>query len=108
MDHPKELGRPLHQREVGQHEPGALSLDLDHLDRGTRAHEATISELIEHLARRQVEVRGHARNASRFEAGWARDDEVFIAEAKNLTGANEDQQIRLGIGQPPGPRSSGH
>lgn len=93
------LGGPLHQRKVGQHGTGALSLDLDHLDRGTRTHEATIAALIEHLAHQQVEVRGHARNAPRFDAGWSRDDDIFIAEVKSLTGASEDQQIRLGIGQ---------
>lgn len=93
------LGGPLHQRKVGQHGTGALSLDLDHLDRGTRAHEATIAALIEHLAHQQVEVRGHARSAPRFDAGWSRGDDIFIAEVKSLTGASEDQQIRLGIGQ---------
>jgi hypothetical protein len=93
------LGGPLQRHSVGHHESSALALDLDHLDKGTEAHETTIAALIEHLARQQVEVRGHARNAPRFDAGWSRGDEVFIAEVKSLTGASEDQQIRLGIGQ---------
>lgn len=93
------LGGPLQQHRVGRHEPGALALDLAHLDKGTEAHESTIAALIEHLARQHVELRGHARNAPRFEAGWSRGDDVFIAEVKSLTGASEDQQIRLGIGQ---------
>ncbi|MDX2540633.1 BRCT domain-containing protein [Streptomyces sp. WI04-05B] len=93
------LGGPLRRRSVGQHEAGALALDLDQLDKGTRAHEATVTALVEHLARQQIELRGHARHAPRFDAGWSRGDDVFIAEVKSLTGASEAQQIRLGIGQ---------
>ncbi|MER5668826.1 hypothetical protein [Streptomyces mirabilis] len=93
------LGGPLQRQRVGHHETDALALDLSHLDKGTEAHEATVAALIDYLAREQVEARGHARNAPRFDAGWSRGDEVFIAEVKSLTGTSEDQQIRLGIGQ---------
>ncbi|MDX3613514.1 BRCT domain-containing protein [Streptomyces europaeiscabiei] len=93
------LGGPLQQHRVGCHDPGALALDLAHLDKGTEAHESTIAALIEHLASQHIELRGHARNAPRFDAGWSRGDDVFIAEVKSLAGAREDQQIRLGIGQ---------
>jgi hypothetical protein len=93
------LGGPLQRHRTVNHEPSALSLDLDKLDKGTEAHEATVAALIEHLVARQVEVRGHGRNAPRFDAGWSRGDDVFIAEVKSLTGAGEEQQIRLGVGQ---------
>ncbi|MGW6789189.1 hypothetical protein [Streptomyces chartreusis] len=93
------LGGPLQQHRVGRREPGALALDLAHLDKGTKAHESTIAALIEHLARQCIELRRHARNAPRFDAGWSRGEDVFIAEVKSLTGASEDQQLRLGIGQ---------
>lgn len=93
------LGDPLQQRRLGHHAPGVLALDLAHLDKGTEAHESTIAALNEHLSRQHIELRRHARNAPRFDAGWSRGDDVFIAEVKSLTGASEDQQIRLGIGQ---------
>ncbi|MFI6645191.1 BRCT domain-containing protein [Streptomyces sp. NPDC050504] len=93
------LGGPLQRHRVGHHAPAPLTVDLAHLDKGTEAHEATIAALIKHLAEQQIEVRGHARNAPRFDAGWSRGQEVFIAEVKSLTGASEEQQIRLGIGQ---------
>ncbi len=93
------LGGPLQRHRSAIHKPGALTLDLARLDKGTEAHESTISALIEHLAGQHVQLRGHARNAPRFDAGWSRGDDVFIAEVKSLTGASEDQQIRLGIGQ---------
>src|SRR5687768_51847 len=81
------------------HEVGALSLDLNQLDEATEAHEKTVAALIDHLVRQNVEVRGPARNAPLFDAGWSRGESVFIAEVKSLIGAREDQQIRLGIGQ---------
>lgn len=93
------LGGPLRPHPIARHQPGALSLDLDKLDKGTEAHELTVAALVAHLARGRVQVRQPARQAPRFDAGWSRGDEVFVAEVKSLTGGHEEQQIRLGIGQ---------
>jgi hypothetical protein len=93
------LGAPLQRKAVGQRLAGSLMIDLDDLERGSAAHEDTVAALIAHLGRQNIEARSHARNAPRFDAGWSRGDDVFIAEVKSLTGAAEDQQIRLGIGQ---------
>lgn len=93
------LGGPLEPRSVGSHSSVGLELDLSQLDRATFAHEETVTLLIRHLAAQGIEVRGHARGAPRFDAGWSRGDFVYIAEVKSLTGTSEDQQIRLGMGQ---------
>ncbi|MDB5910580.1 MAG: hypothetical protein JWP34_4694 [Massilia sp.] len=93
------LGGPLQRHQAGRHKVGALTIDLNRLDEGTEAHEATVAALIAYLALKQVEVCTHARNAPRFDAGWSRGEDVFIAEVKSLTDTSEDQQIRLGIGQ---------
>lgn len=93
------LGGPLRASQASRHQPGELSLDLAALDKGTEAHESTVAALIAHLARRKVQVCRPARRAPRFDAGWSRDKDVFIAEVKSLTGGREEQQIRLGIGQ---------
>ena len=74
-------------------------MDLSGLDKGTAAHESTISALIKYLAQRDIAVHTFARNSPQFDAGWVVEDEVFIAEVKSLTGTSQDQQIRLGIGQ---------
>lgn len=95
------LGAPLQRRAASQHESGNLQIDLNALDEGTEAHEATVAALIRHLAAHGTIARGPARNAPRFDTGWSRDSDVFIAEVKSLSGAVEDQQIRLGIGQIP-------
>lgn len=93
------LGVPLQMRQVGRHTPEALTADLSSLERATAAHESTVGALIAYLNGQGVEVRTHARNTPKFDAGWTRGTETFIAEIKSLTGTNEDQQIRLGIGQ---------
>jgi hypothetical protein len=76
-----------------------LILDLNRLDKATAVHEATVGALLAHLSDQGVEVRSHAPGAPAFDAGWSRGKDLFIAEVKSLTGAREDQQIRLGIGQ---------
>lgn len=86
-------------QRVGRHASEALAVDLSSLDKATAAHESTVGALIAHLGGRGVEVRTYARNAPKFDAGWSRGTDVFVAEIKSLTGASEDQQIRLGIGQ---------
>ncbi|GBQ02388.1 hypothetical protein SSP531S_38470 [Streptomyces spongiicola] len=93
------LGGPLRVRRTGRRTVGDLTLDLSRLDEGTAVHEATVGALIRHLSRQGIEACGHAPGGPEFDAGWLRGEDVFIAEVKSLTGAREDQQIRLGIGQ---------
>lgn len=93
------LGGPLRLRRTGRRAPGDLTLDLSRLDEATAAHEATIGALIEYLSRQGVEACTNAAGAPAFDAGWSLGEDIFVAEVKSLTGAREDQQIRLGIGQ---------
>ncbi|MCZ7456700.1 hypothetical protein [Streptomyces sp. WMMC940] len=93
------LGGPLRVRRTGRHTSGDLTLDLSRLDEATAVQEATVGALIRHLSRQGIEACTHAPGAPEFDAGWSRGEDVFIAEVKSLTGAREDQQIRLGIGQ---------
>ena len=55
--------------------------------------------LIAHLSRQGIEACTYASGAPEFDAGWSRGEDIFVAEVKSLTGAREDQQIRLGVGQ---------
>lgn len=93
------LGGPLTHRLPGSHGISALAVDLSHLDAGTAAHEATAQGLRAHLALHGMEARGPARGAPLFDLGWVSNGVTHIAEVKSLTGASEDQQIRLGFGQ---------
>lgn len=79
-----------------------LSYDLSHLDRATEAHEEVLQQLKLHIS--PYELCGPPSGGPLYDAGWLQDgpDELqrlYIVEAKSLTGAREEQQIRLGIGQ---------
>jgi hypothetical protein len=89
---------PLTVGATPEHEPTGLDLDLSGLDRGTSAHQATLSLLVAHLA----PIRAMGLTSPRVDAAWRSPDELtalFVAEVKSLTGARQDQQVRLGIGQ---------
>jgi hypothetical protein len=93
------LGGPLLPQRIGRRIPVDLTLDLSLLDKGRAAHESTVAALIAHLSGQALKARTHAPGAPEFDAGWSNGRDVFVAEVKSLTGAREDQQIRLGIGQ---------
>ncbi|MFM9702123.1 BRCT domain-containing protein [Streptomyces galilaeus] len=93
------LGAPLRVRRSGRRASADLTLDLSRLDKATAVHEATVGALIAHLSRQGIEACTYAPGAPEFDAGWSRGEGIFVAEVKSLTGAREDQQIRLGVGQ---------
>jgi hypothetical protein len=93
------LGGRLTPRRVGTHDTTGLILDLAGLDASTAAHEATVVALKEHLLRSEMEAQRPGHGAPRFDIGWAKGTHVFIGEVKSLNSTNEDQQIRLGVGQ---------
>jgi hypothetical protein len=94
------LGAPLRKRSAPSYAPVDLNIDLSGLERGTAAHEDLLQLLMDHLA--PVELRGPRSRGPQFDAAWWGHGEpptLYVVEAKSLTGAREDQQIRLGIGQ---------
>lgn len=93
------LGDPLTQRAVTAHDPALLWTDLAALDAGTAAHERTVQALTAHLAARGVTACAPGPGAPKFDLGWPAGPGLAIAEVKSLTGAAQDQQIRLGLGQ---------
>lgn len=96
------LGERVEPHPAPTHDAVGLSLDLTGLDRGTAAHEALVLTLREHLAETGITAREPAPGVPRFDVGWERSGgpaTIYIAELKSLTGANEAQQIRLGLGQ---------
>jgi hypothetical protein len=94
------LGPPLRRRSTPARTPNGLELDLTGLDRGTSAHEDLLEALKAFLP--PGALREPSGSGPQFDAGWVDADDptrLFVVEAKSLTGAREDQQIRLGIGQ---------
>jgi hypothetical protein len=93
------FGEPLSVHREMIHDTSGLRVDLSALDAGTAAHERTVGALKDHLNDRGIPAFGPASGAPRFDAGWDDANGRVIAEVKSLSGANEAQQIRLGLGQ---------
>lgn len=89
------LGGPVVATKIPHHDPVELTLDLDQLDRGTAAHEATLMALNTHLT---GAGRLPGSGCPRFDLGWQVGSSLHVAEVKSLSGS-ETQQIRLGLGQ---------
>jgi hypothetical protein len=89
---------PLTVGTTATHDPTGLELDLSGLDAGTAAHQQTLALLVGALLPTVVQ----ALSTPKADAAWSSraDASVLaVAEVKSLTGADQSQQIRLGIGQ---------
>ncbi|MCX5042438.1 hypothetical protein OG921_04510 [Aldersonia sp. NBC_00410] len=93
------LGGPLKIRKPTTREGNALTVDLSKLDAATEAHEKTLRALERHLHGHDIRVHAPLNTAPRFDVGWANGSRVFVGEVKSLSATDQDQQIRLGIGQ---------
>ncbi|MDA8183586.1 MAG: hypothetical protein M0035_04045 [Actinomycetota bacterium] len=75
------------------------SIDIDHWDAATEAHEKTLEQLRDFLHANGITPRNPFPRGPKFDAGWTYRRRKYIAEVKSLRGAQQDQQIRLGVGQ---------
>jgi hypothetical protein len=93
------LGGPLQPNAVTVHSAAELARDLSALDAGTKAHQETVEALAAHLHRGGHLAQRPRRGAPLFDIGWQDGARVYIGEVKSLRETDQDQQIRLGIGQ---------
>jgi hypothetical protein len=73
--------------------------DPDLAGRGLRAHHDTVEALAAWLRRQGIEPLLPAPGEPRFDLAWMVDGVLHIAEVKSVTPANEETQLRLGLGQ---------
>jgi hypothetical protein len=76
----------------------------DHLDpalveRGLRGHADTQNELARVLHDAGLTPRSRLPQEPNFDLAWQIGDTVFVAEIKSITDDNEEEQLRLGLGQ---------
>lgn len=69
------------------------------VERGLRGHTDTQNELAGVLSSAGIEPRRGLRPGPDFDLAWQKDGTVFVAEVKSITADNEEQQLRLGLGQ---------
>jgi hypothetical protein len=76
-----------------------FSVDPDLINRGNRGHAKTLNALADYLVSRGAQPLEPSSADPRFDLGWIQAGICFVAEVKSLTEANEEHQLRLGLGQ---------
>lgn len=76
-----------------------FEFDPDLIDRGTEAHKDIQDALAAALDEHGLEPLSPEAGDPQFDIAWIQDDVAFITEVKSLTEANEERQLRLGLGQ---------
>ncbi len=83
--------------ELVQRDP--YSVDPAVVERGLAGHANTQNALAEVLTAAGLDPRSPRADEPNFDLAWRRDESVFVAEIKSTTTANEERQLRLGLGQ---------
>jgi hypothetical protein len=100
-EHPLPLGseyRPANEEtSVAEMDPFAIDPAL--IERGHRGHAATQNALAAFIERNGIEPRSAGPDEPSYDLGWIQHDTCWVAEVKSLTEANEEKQLRLGLGQ---------
>jgi hypothetical protein len=85
------------ETSVGERDP--FSIDPAIVERGLRSHAATQNALSDFLKNSQLIPLSPGPNEPNYDIAWKHNDEIWIAEIKSVTSANEEKQLRLGLGQ---------
>ncbi len=85
--------------ELAVSERDPFTVDPALVERANRGHAATQNVLAAYLASRGVEPRSPASDEPNYDLAWTVGEVVYVAEVKSLTNANEEKQLRLGLGQ---------
>ena len=83
---------------VGERDP--FFIDPAIVERGLRSHAAMQNALADFLKNNQLLPLSPGPNEPSYDIAWKHnDEEIWIAEIKSVTNANEEKQLRLGLGQ---------
>lgn len=77
-----------------------FTFDPAMVERGLRGHADTQNELARVLAAAGIEPRSpRLPEEPNFDLAWLNGETIFVAEVKSITDDNEEEQLRLGLGQ---------
>ena len=95
------LGAPYNpaDEEAATTEREPFAVDPNIVDRGRQGHARTQNALADYVRRRGFEPRSPQPDEPQFDLAWEEEGTVFVAEVKSITVRNEEQQLRLGLGQ---------
>ena len=98
---PTGVGAPYREAHVSPVQGGRQPFTVDPalLERGLRGHADTQNELATVLRDAGIEPRSRLPREPNFDLAWEAGGTVFVAEIKSITDDNEEEQLRLGLGQ---------
>ena len=76
-----------------------FTVDPALVERGLRGHSEMQNALAEVLRQAGIEPRSRRPSEPNFDIAWETEGTVFVAEVKSITDDNEEEQLRLGLGQ---------
>lgn len=76
-----------------------FSVDPALVERGLRGHADTQNELARVLSDAGIDPRSPLPGEPNFDLAWQNGETIFVAEVKSITDDNEEEQLRLGLGQ---------
>jgi hypothetical protein len=76
-----------------------FTVDPVFVERGLRGHADTQNALAQALREAGLDPRSPGPAGPNFDLAWENDGVVFVAEVKSITDNNEEEQLRLGLGQ---------
>jgi hypothetical protein len=79
--------------------PAPFATDPDVIDRGVKAHIDTQNALAAHVHAGGLAPLQPDSSMPPYDLAWEYQGVFFVAEVKSITTANEEQQLRLGLGQ---------
>ena len=76
-----------------------FTIDPALVERGLKGHADTQNALAHVLLEAGIEPRSRRPREPNFDLAWVTEGTVFVAEIKSITDDNEEEQLRLGLGQ---------
>jgi hypothetical protein len=76
-----------------------FTVDPALVERGLKGHSDMQNALAEVLRQAGIEPRSRLPREPNFDIAWETEGTVFVAEVKSITDDNEEEQLRLGLGQ---------
>lgn len=76
-----------------------FAVDPALVERGLKGHADMQNELAQVLRQAGIEPRSRLPREPNFDIAWVTEGTVFVAEIKSITDDNEEEQLRLGLGQ---------
>jgi hypothetical protein len=89
----------VEDENVGTAKRQPFDVDPDAVDRGLSGHRKTQNALARHLESANLDPLSPVAGDPPFDLAWVESDRLYVVEVKSVTSANEERQLRLGLGQ---------